>query len=238
MPLWQADRVTLHALITGASGGIGRAIAVALAPTHHVHLVGRNRTALDELAADLPSASVHVADLGDGAQVARLADGIDMLDVLVHSAGVLHMGTTEQLTPEQWSESMAVNVLAPVELTRVLLPALRCSAGQVLLLNSGLGHRTVPGSGAYSASKFALRAFADTLRQEEARHGIRVTSIHPGRVATPMQQQLRAWEGRPYDGEAWVRPEQVADAVLTVVNLDRNADITTLDISPAPRARG
>ncbi len=145
------------------------------------------------------------------------------------------MGTTEELTPEQWRESLEINVLAPVELTRALLPALRRAAGQVLLINSGLGHRTMPGGGAYSASKFALRAFADTLRQEESQHGIRVTSIHPGRVATPMQQQLRAWEGQPYDGEAWIRPEQVADAALTIVNLDRNADITTLDITPAPR---
>jgi NADP-dependent 3-hydroxy acid dehydrogenase YdfG len=233
--MWQADSVTRSALITGATGGIGRAIAAALAPTHHLHLVGRSRATLRALAAGLPSASVHVSDLGDAAQIAELASGIRSLDVLVHSAGVLHMGTTEELTPEQWRESLEVNVLDPVELTRRLLPALRHARGQVLLINSGLGHRTMPGSGAYSASKFALRAFADTLRQEESRNGIRVTSIHPGRVATPMQEQLRAWEGRPYDGEAWIRPEQVADAALTIVNLDRNADITTLDITPVPR---
>ncbi|WP_298864314.1 SDR family oxidoreductase [uncultured Microbacterium sp.] len=227
--------MTRHALITGAAGGIGRAIATALAPTHHIHLVGRSRDPLEHLAAALPSASVHVADLGDAAQIAELASGIATLDVLVHSAGVLHMGTTEELTPEQWRESLEINVLAPVELTRALLPALRRAAGQVLLINSGLGHRTMPGGGAYSASKFALRAFADTLRQEESPHGIRITSVHPGRVATPMQEQLRAWEGQPYDGEAWIRPEQVADAARTIVNLDRNADITTLDITPAPR---
>ncbi|MGB3730931.1 SDR family oxidoreductase [Microbacterium sp.] len=227
--------MTRTALITGATGGIGRAIATALAPTHHVHLVGRRSGGLDALAKKLSSASVCVADLGDMAQIAELASGIPTLDVLVHSAGVLHMGTTEELTPEQWWESLEVNVLAPVQLTRMLLPALRRARGQVLFINSGLGHRTMPGSGAYSASKFALRAFADTLRQEEAPHGIRVTSIHPGRVATPMQEQLRAWEGQPYDGEAWIRPEQVADAALTIVNLDRNADITTLDITPATR---
>lgn len=227
--------MTRTALITGATGGIGRAIATALAPTHHVHLMGRRSGGLDALAKELPSASVHVADLGDMAQIAELASGMRTLDVLVHSAGVLHMGTTEELTPEQWRESLEVNVLAPVQLTRMLLPALRRARGQVLFINSGLGHRTMPGSGAYSASKFALRAFADTLRQEEAPHGIRVTSIHPGRVATPMQERLRAWEGQPYDGEAWIRPEQVADAALTIVNLDRNADITTLDITPATR---
>ncbi len=225
------------ALVTGATSGIGRAIAVALAATHHVHLIGRNRGALDELAAALPSAEVHPADLADGAQIAGIAGGIDRLDVLVHSAGVLHMGSTEDLDPAQWRESLEVNVLAPVELTRVLLPALRRASGQVILINSGLGHRSIAGSGAYSASKFALRAFADALRQEEAENGVRVTSIHPGRVATPMQEQLRAWEGLPYDGDAWIRPEQVADAVLTAVNLDRNAVIGTLDISPAPRAR-
>lgn len=228
---------TSTALVTGATSGIGRAIAAALAATHHVHLIGRNRGALDELAEVLPSAEVHVADLADGAQFAGIAGGIDRLDVLVHSAGVLHMGSTEDLDPAQWRESLEVNVLAPVELTRVLLPALRRASGQVILINSGLGHRSIAGSGAYSASKFALRAFADALRQEEAENGVRVTSIHPGRVATPMQEQLRAWEGLPYDGDAWIRPEQVADAVLTAVNLDRNAVIGTLDISPTPRAR-
>lgn len=222
------------ALVTGASSGIGRAVAEALAPSHHVHLVGRDTAALDVIAAALPAASVHALDLRDGTALAELAHGIDALDVLVHSAGVLHMGTTEELSPEQWRESLEVNVLAPVELTRVMLPALRRSAGQVILINSGLGRRTMPGSGAYSASKYALRAFADTLRQEEAPNGVRVTSIHPGRVATPMQQRLQAWEGRPYDAEAWVRPEQVADAVLSVVTLDRNAIIGTLDISPMP----
>ena len=228
---------TSTALVTGATSGIGRAIAAALATTHHVHLIGRNRGALDELAAALPSSEVHVADLADGAQIAGITGEIDRLDVLVHSAGVLHMGSTEDLDPAQWRESLEVNVLAPVELTRVLLPALRRASGQVILINSGLGHRSIAGSGAYSASKFALRAFADALRQEEAENGVRVTSIHPGRVATPMQEQLRAWEGLPYDGDAWIRPEQVADAVLTAVNLDRNAVIGTLDISPTPRPR-
>ncbi|OJU39403.1 MAG: short chain dehydrogenase [Microbacterium sp. 69-10] len=228
---------TSTALVTGATSGIGRAIAAALATTHHVHLIGRNRGALDELAAALPSSDVHVADLADGAQIAGIAGEIDRLDVLVHSGGVLHMGSTEDLDPAQWRESLEVNVLAPVELTRVLLPALRRASGQVILINSGLGHRSIAGSGAYSASKFALRAFADALRQEEAENGVRVTSIHPGRVATPMQEQLRAWEGLPYDGDAWIRPEQVADAVLTAVNLDRNAVIGTLDISPTPRPR-
>ncbi|MFD5225314.1 SDR family oxidoreductase [Microbacterium sp. NPDC058342] len=224
-----------NALITGASGGIGRAIATAMAETHHLHLTGRDRSALEALADTVPSASVHVADLTAETQIAELARTIAELDVLVHSAGVLHMGSTEEVGARRWRESMEVNVLAPVELTRALLPALRRSAGHVVMINSGLGHRSIAGSGAYSASKFALRAFADALRLEEAAHGVRVTSIHPGRVATTMQERLRAWEGLPYDGDAWIRPEQVADAVITAVTLDRGAMITSLDVAPEAR---
>lgn len=223
-----------NALVTGATSGIGRAIAAALSATHHVHLVGRDARELQRMVQVFPAASAHVADLRDAEAVASIAAGIEQLAVLVHSAGVLHMGTTEEMTAEQWRESMELNVLAPVELTRVLLPALRRAPGDVFLINSGLGKRTMPGAGAYSASKYALRAFADTLRQEELGNGVRVISVHPGRVATPMQQKLHDWEGREYDAGAWVRPEQVADAVLSAIELDRNAIISTLDISPMP----
>lgn len=224
-----------HALITGATGGIGRAIA--LAPTHQLILTGRDRQALSEIAAACPAATAHAADLSSPDDLAALAATVQDLDLLVHSAGVLHMGTTEEVGIERWRESFEVNVLAPVELTRAFLPALRRSEGHVVLINSGLGHRTIAGSGAYSASKFALRAFADALRQEEADNGVRVTSIHPGRVATPMQERLREWEGEDYDGDQWIQPEQIAQTLLSVVNLGSGAIVGSIDIRPAPRTR-
>lgn len=220
------------ALITGASTGIGEAIAQAIAPSFHVLLVGRNREKLSAVAAALPSAEVLVADLTSADDISELAAGISSLDALVHSAGVLHMGTVAELTVAQWRESLETNLLAPVLLTQAVLPQLRERAGHVVMINSGLGHRSIAGSGAYSASKFGMRAFADSLRLEEQPHGIRVTSIHPGRVDTGMQERLHAWEGRSYEGAQWIQPGQVAEAVMTALNLGANAAIDSLDITP------
>ncbi|WPR64646.1 SDR family oxidoreductase [Glutamicibacter protophormiae] len=225
------------ALITGATGGIGHAIAGALAPTHHLFLAGRNIEALQLVAASFPSAMPLLADLGFPGGMDQLAAQISSLDVLVHSAGILRMGTVEETAQNDWEQSMQVNVLAPVELTRALLPALRRAHGHVFMINSGLGHRTIAGSGAYSASKFAMKAFADTLRLEEASNGLKVTSIHPGRVATPMQEQLHSWEEKAYDAENWVRPEQVAQALMTALALGGRANLDSIDINPSPRPK-
>ncbi|WP_313810365.1 SDR family oxidoreductase [Glutamicibacter sp.] len=226
--------MTPTALITGATGGIGRAIADLLAPTHRLYLLGRNTQALQQLADGYPQATVIEAELNTGTGAADLAQ-VTGLDVLVHSAGVLRMGSVEQTMQEDWAESFQVNVLAPVELTRALLPALRAAGGHVFMINSGLGLRTIAGSGAYSASKFALKAFADALRLEEAEHGVLVTSIHPGRVGTDMQAQLHAWENKEYDADAWVRPEQVAQTLLTALSLGEAANLDSISINPAPR---
>ncbi len=227
--------MTPAALITGATGGIGRAIADILAPTHRLYLLGRNAEALAQLAEGYPQAEVLEADLNSPAGAAGLDQEIERLDVLVHSAGVLRMGGVEQTVQADWEESFQVNVLAPVALTRALLPALRTTGGHVFMINSGLGLRTIAGSGPYSASKFAMKAFADALRLEEAEHGVKVTSIHPGRVGTAMQAQLHAWENKEYDAEAWVRPEQVAQTLLTALTLGDAANLDSISINPAPR---
>ncbi|MGN0128622.1 SDR family oxidoreductase [Glutamicibacter soli] len=227
--------MTPSALITGATGGIGRAIAEALAPTHHLFLVGRNFEPLQRAAEGFRSATPLLADLGSPGRMGDLAAQIPALDVLVHSAGILRMGTVEETSQQDWAQSMQINVLAPVELTRAMLPALRRARGHVFMINSGLGHRTIAGSGAYSASKFAMKAFADALRIEEASNGIKVTSIHPGRVSTPMQEQLHSWEEKTYDAENWVRPEQVAEALMTALSLGDRANLDSIDINPSPQ---
>lgn len=226
--------MTPTALITGATGGIGRAIADALAPSHHLYLLGRNAPSLTQIAAGYPSASTIETELNNPENLAALALEIDSLDVLVHSAGVLRMGTIEEVPQKNWEESFQVNVLAPIALTRQLLPALRTAGGHVFMINSGLGLRTIAGSGAYSASKFAMKAFADALRLEEAAHGVKVTSIHPGRVGTQMQAQLHAWENKDYNQDSWVRPEQVATALHTALTLGDAANLDSISINPAP----
>ncbi|WP_114853584.1 SDR family oxidoreductase [Brachybacterium sp. YJGR34] len=222
-------------LITGATRGIGRAVAEELAGDHHLILGGRDRVALEELAAQLPSAEPFVAELTDYEAVARAVAALELPDGLaglVHSAGILANGNVADSAPGEWTESFEINVVAVAELTRVLLPALRRAHGTVVMINSGSGFNAVPTRGAYSASKFALRALADSLRLEERDNGVRVTSLHPGRVATDMQRQLRAFEGGEYQEEDYMRPATVAATVALALRLPADASIDSLSVRP------
>jgi NADP-dependent 3-hydroxy acid dehydrogenase YdfG len=227
------------ALVTGASRGIGLATARALAPDHHLILGGRDPRALSELAASFPSAEPFAVDLTDEAALSEAVAALDLpggLDALVHSAGVLVSGGVEELSAQDWERNWAVNVTAVSELTRLLLPALRQARGTVVAINSGSGYSAKPFRGAYSASKFALRAWTDALRQEEAGRGVRVSSVHPGRTDTDMQHELRAAEGGAYEAGTYMRPESVASAVAFAVRAPADATVATIDIRPVSRA--
>jgi Short-chain alcohol dehydrogenase of unknown specificity len=166
-------------------------------------------------------------------EVAELTRDITRLDVLVHSAGIGPLGRIEELTPQTWQRTFEVNVVAVAELTRLLLPALRAAAGHVVLINSGSGQRANPGWGAYAASKFGLRAFADALRLEEAPHGLRVTTIYPGRIDTAMQRRVRDHEGGSYEPEKYLTADSVAQAVRAVLATAPGAHLTELTLRPA-----
>lgn len=213
------------ALITGASRGIGKAIAEALGDTHDLLLGGRDEKELSSLAAELPSASPWPVELTDERALAEATADIDQLDVLVHSAGISRLGPLTDVTAADWRESYEVNVIAVVELTRLLLPALRAAAGHVVLINSGSGIKANPKWGPYAASKFALRGYAEVLRGEEERNGLRVTSVHPGRTATDMQRGVRDFEGGTYEAESYMRPESVANIVKAAIDTPRDAHV-------------
>ncbi len=225
----------LLALVTGASRGIGAAVARALAPTHELLLGGRDVAALDRVAAELPAARPWPVELADDRALAEATAGIQRMDVLVHCAGVGLLGTVEHTPAEVWRRQFEDKVVAVAELTRLLLPALRRSGGQVVLLNSGAGHAARPGWASYAASKFALRAFADALRAEESEHGVRVTSVHPGRVDTEMQRGVVAHEGGEYRPDSYLRPESVAAAVLFATTAPADAHLTEVVLRPTGR---
>ena len=219
------------ALVTGATRGIGRAIAEELGRTHHVLVGGRSADQVAAVVAALPSAEAFVGDLA--------ADPIPALpgrlDVLVHSAGV-EEGVRIADTPlDTWRRVFEVNVFAVAELTRLALPALRTSQGIVVAINSGSGFVSGPGGGIYGASKFALRALTDALREEERPHGVRVSSIHPGRTDSDMQRALTAKLGETYDTGYFLAPEDVAAAVRTVVDLPARGTVETLSVRPTRR---
>ncbi len=219
------------ALVTGASKGVGAATARALSATHDVLLGGRDAAALDRLAAELPGARPWKVEITDDAALAVACADIERLEVLVHSAGVGDIGTIADSTTQLWRTTFDINVVAVAELTRLLLPALRTARGHVVMINSGAGFTARPGWGAYAASKFALRALADSLRAEET--ALRVTSVHPGRIDTDMQRRVRTAEGGAYEADQYLSVESVASAVLTAVRAPVDAHLTELVLRPA-----
>lgn len=222
--------MTPTALITGATRGIGHAIAATLAPTHHLYIGGTTAQTCEKVAASFPRATPWPVDLTNAVSLAEAAAGISELDVLVHSAGIAGSSRVADTTRTEWEKVFALNVFAPVQLTQTLLPALRARRGQVVTINSGAGYRSGPGGATYAASKFALRAFTDALREEERDH-IRVISIHPGRVDTDMQVAIQN-AGDSYDGSLYVAPESVARACLAALTIGEDAMIEDLQIRP------
>jgi NADP-dependent 3-hydroxy acid dehydrogenase YdfG len=213
---------TATAMITGAGGGLGSAIAEALAPTHTLLLAGRPSDRLDALAARL-GAPTWPLDLSDADSIDAAAEVLTDLDVLIHNAGVAYPGRVAESSADEWRATFEVNVVGAVALTLALLPALRSARGQVIFINSGAGINASPGLASYSASKFALRSFADSLRTDEPT--LRVTSVHPGRIDTEMQRDLIAYEERDYVPEHFMRAETVAAAVAQAVATPPDAHV-------------
>ena len=225
----QTDSCRPTALITGAARGVGACIADTLAATHDLILLGRPSEHLDAVASRL-SARAWPVDLTDHAALTAHAEALGTLDVLVHNAGVAFPGRFAESTPEQWRKTFEVNVTGAVALTLALLPALRTARGQVVFANSGAGLTSSPGLASYSASKFAQRAFADSLRSDEPL--LRVTSVHPGRIATAMQEDLVSYEGGVYDAARFLSPETVAQIVAEAVNAPPDAHLHEVIVRP------
>jgi short-subunit dehydrogenase len=214
-------------LITGASSGIGAAVAEAL-DGHDLILAGRSAGRLH----GRNTFRTLEIDLADPSALAS-APLPGRLDGLVHSAGMADLGRVEEMSVAQWQEQLSVNLVAAAELTRLLLPALRAARGRVVFVNSSAGLRANPGWAVYAASKHGLRALADALRAEEP--ALAVTTVYPGRTATPMQQRVRAQEQGEYDPEDYIRPATVAQVIVNALTTPRDAVLTDVTVRPAPR---
>ena len=229
-------------VITGASGGIGEAIAIQLAHQGaRLLLSGRSAEKLDlvaKQARDLsPDVETFAADLAADDQVRALADralaAFGGVDILIHSIGLFVGGSLASTSVEDLDRQYRINVHAPYLLTQALLPSLLSRQGQVVFINSGAGSSPArAGWVAYAASKHALRAVADGLREEVNKHGVRVLTVFPGRTATAMQEEVHRFEGRPYDPERFLQPDDVAAMVLSSLALPRTAEVTEVHVRP------
>jgi NADP-dependent 3-hydroxy acid dehydrogenase YdfG len=239
------DRLNGHftgqtAVVTGASSGIGRAIAEGLAARGaSLCLLGRRPDALREVA-PCPSENarqwIYRVDLNVGEQIENFAAGFardgGQADILVHSAGVISVGSLEHASVDEFDRQLNTNVKAPYRLTQVLLPLLKSRAGQIVFINSSAGVSAVPGSGQYSATKHALKALADSLRAEVDGQ-VRVLSVFTGTTATPMQASLHTLKGRAYVPDKLIQPEDVAALVVHALSLPRTVEVTDMSMRPA-----
>ncbi|WP_203579351.1 SDR family oxidoreductase [Microbacterium hibisci] len=223
-------------LITGAGSGIGAALADRLAERgDELWLLVRDAGRAAQLRARFPHAQTLVGDLADPGRLSWAFSHQSLparLDSLVHVAGVVELGAVGETPVATWQHQLNVNAVAPAELTRLMLPALRTARGRVVFVNSGAGLRVSPEWGSYAASKFAVRAIADALREEERANGVGVTTVYPGRTATPMQEKVHQQEGADYDASQWIDPASVAATILTALDLPRDADLTELTVRP------
>ena len=229
----------LKAVITGASSGIGRAIATAIASTgSSVCLVGRDSGRLEVVAKIARAAAravlVHAADLNVEAAVESLAHRIKQefttLDILVHCAGTFSTGTLEKTPVQQLDTLYQANLRLPFLLTQALLPLLKIRQGQIVFINSSQGLHAKANTGPFAATQHALKAITDSLRDEVNADGIRVLSIYPGRTATPRMKAIYEIEGRPYQPELLLQADDIAQVVLNSLLLPRTAEITNVEI--------
>lgn len=223
-------------VITGAGSGIGAAVARRLhARGDDLVLVVRDAGRGKELTSEFPGSRALVADLTDPERISWAFSHQSMpeeVDSLLHIAGVVNLGQVGELTPKAWRNQLNVNLMAPAELTRHLLPQLRMSQGHVVFVNSGAGLNAHAQWSAYAASKHGLKALADSLRHEEHAHGVRVTSVYPGRTASPMQAKVHQQEGKEYDPTRFIDPESMATTILMAIDLPRDAEVNDLTVRP------
>ncbi|MGH8056985.1 MAG: SDR family oxidoreductase [Candidatus Entotheonellia bacterium] len=229
------------AVVTGASSGIGSALALGLAAQGAaVCLVGRNLERLEAVAerarATPARVLIYQADLTRDAHMhaltTRLQRDVGQLDVLVHGAGVIALGPIEDTPLEKLDWQYRTNVRAPYALTQAVLPMLRDRQGQIVFINSSVGLNARANVGQYAATKAALKAIADSLRQEVNAVGVRVLSVFLGRTASPMQAALYALEGRVYQPDLLMQPEDVAAAIMQALSLPRSVEVTDLHMRP------
>ena len=235
----------LHALVTGATSGIGYAtVAALLARGARVCAVGRNLSPLEELAQELDEQKrldIRHADLDVDNDVLGLVDHVrgafEDLNVLIHCAGTIAAGVVRSAPVEDLDRQYRTNLRAPYLLTQSLLPLLEKNQGQIVFVNSTAGRRAAAGTAQYAATKHGLRALADSLRDEVNESGIRVVSVYPGRTATPMQESLHHSEGRAYDPSELMQPEDVAATIVAALIVPRSAEVTDVAVRPMKKPR-
>jgi ribitol 2-dehydrogenase len=228
------------ALVTGASSGIGRALANMLAGEGvKLALVGRSKERLEEVASGLKTETlVLAADLAKPDEVTRIAEAslarFGRVDILLANAGLYLPGEVAEGDADKWDEMLAVNVNSVFRLIREMLPQMiKRKSGDIIVTSSIAGHQVLRMEAVYSASKHAVQAFVHSLRRQMAKHNIRVGAVAPGTVLNELwgyrSEAEIAEKVATRDG---LRSEDVAEAVLFMLTRPPNVTIRDIVILP------
>ncbi|AEM85662.1 SDR family NAD(P)-dependent oxidoreductase [Streptomyces violaceusniger] len=244
------------ALVTGASSGIGEATARTLAGHGAtVALAARRADRLDAIAADIRAAggAAHPfpADITAEGEAAALTERVTTqlgrLDTLVNAAGIMLVGPAADAPLSEWQRNVDLNVSALLQLTHAALPHLTAAAqdsprgvADLVNISSVAGRQAIGGASVYSATKFAVTAFSEALRQELTQQHVRVSSVEPGAVATELTDHIR--DGIREMNQDWyasmetLQPDDVADAVAYIVTRPRHVALNQLLLRPTEQS--
>ena len=226
---------TNTAVITGASRGIGRAVALRLGTTHHVIAVARSRPELETLASEIRSgggaSDTIELDVTDPEAVARALGGV-RADVLVNNAGVGYMKPLLELTSDEWHAMVDVNFNALFHVTRALLPGMvERGRGHIVMVGSIAGRSAFVGGSCYAATKHAVMGFSESLMLEVREKGVKVSVVNPGSVATSFSRRER-------DTSWMLTADDVADAVTHAIDTPPHVLVHRIEVRAAVPKKG
>ncbi len=228
-----------NALIIGGGTGMGAAIALALAAEGAVvAIAGRRQEKLDEVVAQARGIRTHTVDVADQASVQRLFEWFDRdvgrLHLLVNSAGInVPRRSTSELSPEDWDRLMAINASGAFYCLHHGLPLMRRHGdGLVINISSTSGKRAAPLGGiGYNASKFAMTALGAAAADDERPNGIRITTLFPGEVDTPIME-CRPTPPTPEHRARILRPEDIGAVVVALACLPARVHVPEMIVKP------
>ena len=227
--------------MTGASKGIGREIALALAERGvHLHLTARDASSVASVAQLARDQGVEAdgygLDLGKPEEIIRFHGEVSSrttsIDLLINNAGTYGRAPVEEDDGSILAELLRVNVQGTYALTRTFLPALCASQGDIVFINSSITRSLATGISQFASSQHALLAIANALRSEVNRRGVRVLSVFPGRTATPRQERIFELEGKSYEAASLLQSSDVAEIVVASIALPDSAEVTDVHIRP------
>lgn len=218
-------------IVTGATGGVGASVCRTLASTYTVIAVGRNESALAGLANEVEILPI-AGDLTDPTFRVRLSERVPKCSAIVHSAGVSRRKPHDEITVDDWTEIFSINLFAVQQMNSLFMARIRASKGDIIFLNSGAGQFSSRGNSLYSSSKHALKAYANSLREEERENGVRVTSVYPGYMDTAMVRDIARDASSIAPTELMVPVETVASAIATALAAPSQAMFEELTIRP------